>query len=114
MSKLARLMAQREGDGIPGAIPTTHNNPGDLLHANGETHPANAPNSVGSFPTPEAGWNALEEQLDKFSARNLTLAQMATIYWPEPQNDTASCLKFICDGLGLPGAASVTEALEQP
>jgi hypothetical protein len=30
---LARLIAQEEGYGIPGAVPTRDNNPGDLHHS---------------------------------------------------------------------------------
>lgn len=45
-SLLATLIAKREGFGIPGALPTRQNNPGDLRHANGESHDPADPNGI--------------------------------------------------------------------
>lgn len=112
MSKLARLVAQREGYGIPGAIPTTHLNPGDLLHSPHSQHVADAPDSVGKIDTAADGWADLERQLRLYAQRELTLEEMASDYWPEPANDTASCLEFICNGLPMPSTALVSAALE--
>lgn len=53
MSKLAQLIAKQEGFGIPGAVPTRDNNPGDLEHAPGEVHTGSSP--IGSFATAQEG-----------------------------------------------------------
>lgn len=101
-TQLAILISRREGFGIPGDLPTRNNNPGDLRHAPGEDHPADAPNSVGSFEDPLKGWLALEGQLKLYAQRNLTLAQAINEYAPEADgNDTTEYLQFICAGLGI-------------
>jgi hypothetical protein len=110
-SKLARLVAQMEGYGKPGAIPTTHNNPGDLRHSPHSSHQPGAPDAIGQIDTPEHGWEDLERQLRLFAKRNMTLRDMVTSYAPEAENDTATYLKFICDGLGMDADDSVAYAL---
>ncbi len=97
MSLLAELIAKQEGFGIPGTIPTTHQNPGDLTAAPGETHTPGEP--VGSFATVQQGWAMLERQLQLYADRGLTLQEMVNIYAPPPENDTAAYLKFLCQGL---------------
>lgn len=114
MSKLARGVAQMEGFGIPGAIPTRNSNPGDLRHAPGEDHPLDAPNSVGSFTTDQEGWDALEHQLQLDAQRGFTLAQLVYTYAPPNENNTARYLKFICDYMGMGEATMVWEALKVP
>ncbi len=51
----AESIAVAEGYGIAGAIPTVRNNPGDLKLSG---------DSITTFPTPDAGWQALYRQLD--------------------------------------------------
>jgi hypothetical protein len=112
MSKLAQLIGKREGFGVTGALPTRNNNPGDLMHAPGEDHPADAPNSIGSFPTPQQGWAALEEQLQRWADRGLTIAQAITLEAPPSCNDTAEYIDFICNELPAPSTMTVAQALE--
>jgi hypothetical protein len=109
MSKLAELIAKQEGFGIAGDIPTTHNNPGDLEHAPGETHNDGTP--VGEFPTVAAGWAALENQLQDYANRGLNLSQMVDIYAPPSENNTNAYLDFICEGLGCQPNTLVKDAL---
>lgn len=110
MSKLARLIAQREGFGVAGAIPTAHNNPGDLEHAPGETHDDGS--VIGEFIDPSAGWAALEAQLLKYANRGLTVQQMVYVYAPPTENDTDAYLDFICQGLGCQPDTLVKDALQ--
>jgi len=113
MSRLAQLIAQREGFGVPGALPTRQNNPGDLVHAPGETHVPGEPDAIGSFENAEMGWDRLERQLTLYAERGLTLRQMVSIYAPPPENDTAAYLKFLCQGLNCHADTLVSEALKQ-
>lgn len=62
MTKLATLIAKMEGFGRPGAIPTTHNNPGDLRHSPHSSHPGD-PNAIGVIDTPEHGWEDLDFEI---------------------------------------------------
>jgi hypothetical protein len=109
VSKLAQLIAKREGFGIAGDIPTTHNNPGDLEHAPGEMHDTGSP--IGEFLTVEDGWEALENQLQKYADRGLTVQDMIEVYAPPTENDTDEYLDFICEGLGCQPNTLVKDAL---
>lgn len=112
-SKLAALIAKEEGYGIPGAIPTTHNNPGDLRHSPHSFHSGD-PNAIGEIDTQEHGWEDLERQLELFASRGLTLQQAIYEFAPPSENDSAGYLKYVCTGLGCSPSISVTEALKIP
>jgi hypothetical protein len=115
MSKLARLIAKEEGFGIPGSIPTTHNNPGDLRHSPHSDHQPGAPNAIGAIDTVAHGWADLERQLGLYAARGLTLREMIVNYYaPATENNSEGYLKFVCDGLGCPDNTPVKTALEIP
>jgi hypothetical protein len=62
MTKLATLIAKMEGYGKPGAVPTTHNNPGDLRHSPHSAHPGD-PNAIGQIDTPEHGWEDMDFEI---------------------------------------------------
>lgn len=110
-TKLARLIAQEEGFGIPGSIPTRRNNPGDLRHSPHSQHPGD-PNAIGTIDTVEHGWEDLERQLRLDAERGLTLRGLVEKYAPPGENDTEGYLQFLCRGLGLPETATVEEALK--
>lgn len=110
VSKLARLIAREEGFGIPGKIPTTHNNPGDLRHSPHSEHPDN-PNAIGQIDNPEDGWADLERQLKLYAERGMTLKQCIYQFAPPEENDTVQYLQFVCDGLGVTEDTPVAECL---
>lgn len=112
MSKLAHLIAQEEGYGIPGALPTRDNNPGDLRHSPHSFHTGNDPNAIGQIPTIEEGWADLERQLQLYADRGMTLEQAIYEFAPPSENDSARYLNFVCGGLGCTADISVAEALK--
>jgi hypothetical protein len=112
VSLLAELIAKQEGFDVPGSVPQRQNNPGDLVHAPGETHTPGESEGVGSFATVQQGWAMLERQLQRYADRGMTLAQMVNIYAPPPDNDTAAYLKFLCQGLNCSPDTLVSEALK--
>jgi hypothetical protein len=113
MTLLARLMSDEEGFNILGSIPQRQNNPGDLRHAPGETHPPDEPDSVGSFATPAEGWAMEERQLQLYAKRGLTIAEMVNEYAPPTDsNNTSAYLAFICKGGGWTPDTPVAQALE--
>lgn len=112
MTKLARLIAQEEGFGIPGAIPTTHHNPGDLRHSPHSVHSGD-PNAIGQIGSDAEGWADLERQLQLYAKRGLSLAELVMAYAPPNENDTSRYTQFLCDGLGLAPSDTVATALEQ-
>lgn len=112
MSKLARLIAQEEGYGIPGDIPTRDNNPGDLRHSPHSFHTTAQPDAIGQIDTPADGWADLERQLQLYAQRGMTLQQAIYEFAPESENDSQAYLDFICQGLGVPSNTTVAAALE--
>jgi len=109
---IVKLFALREGFGASATnLPTRQNNPMDLMHAPGETHPADAPNSIGSFATPQEGWAAALEQCQKWAARGLTVAQAVTTEAPPADNDTAAYITFICGRVGCSPDTLMSDAL---
>ena len=111
MTKLAYLISKMEGYGVPGAIPTVRNNPGNLRHSNHSAHPGN-PDDIGTIDTVEHGWEDLERQLQIYAAAGMTLRRMVYCYAPPTENNSERYLRFVCDGLGLPPDATVAKALE--
>jgi hypothetical protein len=111
---LARLIAREEGFGIPGAIPTTHNNPGDLVHSPHSFHKAGAPNAIGQIDNITDGWADLERQLRIFANEKLTLARAIFRYAPPATNHSGAYLAYICNGGGWTLDTLVSDALKSP
>jgi len=120
MSKLAHLIATEEGFGIPNAIPTRDNNPGDLRHSPHSFHSSGNPNAIGTIDTVADGWSDLEHQLALYAQRGMTLRQAIYEFAPPSENNSEAYLAYVCRGLGVdPGlpepdtTISVTVALQQ-
>jgi hypothetical protein len=113
-SKLAALIAQQEGFGIPGAQPTRKLNPGDLRHAPNASHAGEGPDDIGIEPTLADGWADLERQLQLYAERGMTLSEAIYEFAPPTENDSAAYLNFVCQGLGCTPDTTVAEALTIP
>jgi hypothetical protein len=107
------MMGLREGWGAkPDNLPTRQNNPLDLMHAPDETHPADAPNSIGSFSDAATGWERGLRQCQLWASRGLTVAQAMAIQAPPPINDTAAYIAFMCARVGCTPDTLMTDALK--
>ena len=122
MSKLAELIAKNEGFGIPGAIPTVRNTPGDLRHSPHSSHEGIGLNDIGIIDTVEHGWQDLERQLGLYAQRDFTLLELVNVYLGFPRhapldasivdgNNRVPYLMAICDGLSLSPDSLVSGAL---
>jgi len=113
VSKLAEAIAHEEGFYVEGSLPQRNHNPGDLRHGNGEVHPDNQPDAVGSFPDDATGWAALERQLvlDSGPARGWNVQQLIYSYAPPSENNTEQYLDYVCNYVGCEATAPVSEAL---
>jgi hypothetical protein len=122
-SKLAQLIAHNEGFGVPGAIPTVRNNPGDLKHSPHSSHVGIGPNDIGIIDTVANGWADLERQLRIYAEEGLTLQEMVNVYLGFAKdapldtsivdgNNRVPYLNTICSGLGVPPTILVSAALE--
>jgi hypothetical protein len=106
MTLLAKLIARQEGFGIPGAIPTLRNNPGDLRHSPHSQHPGGDQTAIGigTIDTIEHGWADLERQLQIYASRSLTLQQAIFEWAPESDgNDPANYLASVLEGFATSG-----------
>src|ERR1700748_1001302 len=114
MTLLARLIAKEEGFGIPGSVPTTHNNPGDLRHSPHSNHPG-APDAIGVIDNVADGWADLERQLVLYANRGLTLRDMIINYYAPPEeNNSEAYLAFVCKIGNWSQDTLVSEALKTP
>ena len=111
MSKLAELIANEEGFGIPGTVPTRDNNPGDLRHSNHSSHDGEGSNDIGIIDSVADGWADLERQLQLYGERGLTLRQAIYEFAPPSENNSEAYLNYVCQGLGCQPDIPITEAL---
>jgi hypothetical protein len=100
MTLFAKLIAQREGFGKPGNLPTRRNNPGDLRHAPHGSHAGIGPNDIAIEDSAADGWADEERQLRLYAERGFTVRQAVYEWAPPPENDSAAYLEFILSGFG--------------
>ena len=79
--RIAEAIARAEGYGVPGAIPTVRNNPGNIKDASGR---------IRTYPTVGDGWDALYRQVllmltgeSRWYRPEMTIAEVARIYTGE-------------------------------
>jgi len=112
--RIAELIAKEEGYGIPGALPTRFNNPGDLRHSPHSFHTADSPDAIGAIDSAADGWADLVRQLDLYAARDLTVSQAIYEWAPPSENNTAQYLAYVVGGLGCTSDTPLSEALTIP
>jgi hypothetical protein len=108
----ARAIAYAEGFGVPNAIPTVRNNPGDLkLPRDG--------GAISTFPTVADGWDALYRQLQlivsgrsSYYSIDMTIAAMGRVWTAtEQQAWTSNVVSYLREH-GVPSASSATTLAE--
>lgn len=82
VKRIAEAIARAEGYGVPNAIPTVRNNPGNIRSLD-------PPYPIATYPTVQAGWDALYRQVARMLAGSSlypphwTLEQVAARYTGE-------------------------------
>lgn len=119
MTRMFQLMAQLEGYGEPGKIPTVRNNPLDLKHSPHSSHEGIGPDDIGIIDTPEHGEEDGERQLQLWAERGLTIREaiQEQTGWTSKTgdvegNNTQEYLDFVCNGIGLSPDTLLGVALE--
>ena len=115
-SSLSSAISQAEGYGVPGAIPTLANNPGDLALGDlGYGTMGSAGITV--FPTQAAGLSALDSQLGLIQSGgsnvynpNMSLAQMGALW----SGGNPAWASNVAKALGVSPTASVGSVMASP
>ncbi len=96
LKDFARAIASAEGFGVPGAIPTVANNPGDLK-LGGDTI-----NGISVFSSVEEGWNKLYRQIamivsgsSAYYNLDMTIAEMGRIYAGGDENWSTNVARYL-------------------
>jgi hypothetical protein len=109
LDDLAGLIARMEGYYVPGTIAQTNHNPGNLRYA-GQTGAIGQNKGYAVFASDDAGWAALNRQLELNASRGDTLEQFINRYAPPSENDTTNYLQYLVKGLGV-GASTLLSQL---
>jgi hypothetical protein len=85
------------------------NNPGNLKFRNqvGSTGKDNRGFAI--FPTEDAGWKALYNQINKDKTRNFTLNEFVNKYAPPSENDTAAYIDFLGKELDVSSGININK-----
>jgi hypothetical protein len=112
---LIEAIARMEGYGVPGAIPTRDNNPGDIVAgrfaaSEGATGVDARNQRFATFATPEDGFKALRDLLNSPAYRGLTVEQAINKYAPPCENATTNYVALVCHWTGLTPDTVLTES----
>ena len=116
---LAEAIAKQEGFGNSGNLPTRLNNPGDLTYqgqAGATPYTVIGDDGVSrtfaQFQTPDAGWQALDNQLNLDAGRGLTISQEIAKWAPASDgNNPTGYTANVASWTGLDPSTSVADAL---
>lgn len=97
---IAASIAQMEGANVTGSLAQRNNNPGNLRYV-GQTGATQGQGGFAAFATPEAGQQALIDQVNLDASRGLTLAQFLAKFAPPSENDTTNYIQFVSSQTGI-------------
>lgn len=80
-------------------LPQRNRNPGNLRFAGQVESVGKDEDDFAIFPTDMAGWRALVKQIKRDQGRGDTIRKFISEYAPSQENDTASYIVFVCQGL---------------
>jgi hypothetical protein len=111
LQTIAATIQQVEGY-YPGTLAYTNNNPGNLIYV-GQAGASPGAGGFASFPTYDAGYQALLNQIQNYANRGLTIDQMMAIYAPAGQgsNNPSSYANTIANNLGVSTSTPVATAI---
>jgi len=107
---LACAIACQEGWFVPGTVPVTHNNPGDLKYA-GQRGATGNTGAIASFASVPLGITALFRQIWLQASMGQTVRQIIEAWAPVTENDTEKYVENVLAWTGLPGDVVVLELL---
>lgn len=98
----------------PGTLAYTNNNPGNLIFV-GQAGATQGAGGFAAFPSYDAGYQALLNQIQNYSNRGLTIQQMMDIYAPATQagNNPTLYAQTIATSLGVTPDTLLSDALAE-
>ena len=111
LQTIAATIQQVEGY-YPGTLAYTNNNPGNLIYV-GQAGATQGTGGFAAFPSYDAGYQALLNQIQNYANRGLTIDQMMAIYAPAGQgsNNPSSYAQTIASNLGVSTSTPVSAAI---
>ena len=108
---IAQTIQKVEGY-YPGTLAYTNNNPGNLIYV-GQAGATPGAGGFAAFPSYDAGYQALLNQIQNYANRGLTIDQMMAIYAPATQagNNPGLYAQTIASSLGVTPDTLVSDAL---
>lgn len=93
---------QRQEGWYPGSVAYQNNNPGNLIYA-GQAGATAGPGGFAQFGSYQAGLDALQNQLQLYAARGLTIQEMMDVYAPasQPGNNPVAYASNVAGALGV-------------
>lgn len=91
---LSQKIAQIEGFNKRGTLAQRNNNPGNLRYV-GQKGAVKGDKGFAKFKTPDAGWQALQQQIALDASRGHTLQSFVYKYAPPSENNSAIYLQMI-------------------
>lgn len=97
---IASTIQQVEGY-YPGTLAYTNNNPGNLVYV-GQAGATPGAGGFAKFPSYDAGLQALDDQIQLYAARGMTISQMMNTYAPASAgNNPTAYAQTIANSLGV-------------
>lgn len=111
LATIAATIQQVEGY-YPGSLAYQNNNPGNLIYV-GQAGATPGAGGFAAFPSYDAGYQALLNQIQNYANRGLTIDQMMAIYAPAGQgsNNPSSYAQTIANNLGVSTDTPVSAAI---
>lgn len=115
---IAATIQQMEGY-YPGTVAYVNNNPGNLMYA-GQAGATKSPSGYAVFPSYDAGYQALLNQIQNYANRGLTIEQMMDLYAPAPSatcttacagNNPTLYANTVANSLGVSTDTTVADAI---
>lgn len=105
---IAGAIQKQEGY-FPGSVAYQNNNPGNLIYAGQRGATADA-NGFAVFPTYQDGLDALDNQIQLYAGRGLTITDMMNVYAPASQsgNNPALYASNVAGALGVSPDTALT------
>ncbi len=108
---IAQTIQQVEGY-YPGSLAYTNHTPGNLIYV-GQAGATQGAGGFAAFPSYDAGYQALLNQIQNYASRGLTIQEMMNLYAPAGQgsNNPTAYASMIASALGTTPDTSLSDVL---